>query len=214
MPALRLLPDYFQQTFFTWKHLLSLTPHLLAFIQFLSCTFSSDLLWESVFCPQTPKECTAATNFLCACLHHALFPWSLTAAVHSKHRNVGYPTIFPPCVSSTVIIRINSGGGIEITAERLPLHRKLWQCSFFSGTECTEVVKVNAQCATDLGEENNCCISDRPQIKCRHFSSILNPADTNKLPSSSCDEDGSEFQRNSQNYQRIFELIEQLICSW
>lgn len=69
-----------------------------AFITFPQCLFLSLLLWDSVFCPQTPKKCIPATNFHCAYLHHALFPCSLTAAVQSKHQHVSYPTI-SPCVS-------------------------------------------------------------------------------------------------------------------
>lgn len=99
VPTLRLLPHYFvfnkgssvENICCSERHISSAF-----FTIFLSRSFSSDLLWGSVFCPQTPKECTAATNFHCACLHHALFPWSLTAAVHSKHGDVGYPTIPPP----------------------------------------------------------------------------------------------------------------------
>ena len=82
------------------------------------------LLWESVCCPQTPAQCIPATNFHCTHLHHALFPCSLTAAVHSKHRDVSSPLVF---LHSNYMYRFL---GREITTLR-----KLWKCSLFPGVE-------------------------------------------------------------------------------
>lgn len=62
------------------------------------CWFGSFFLSLLLVSVYSATKCIPATNFQRSYLRHALFPCTLTAAVHSKHPRVSHPAIWP-CVS-------------------------------------------------------------------------------------------------------------------